>query len=120
MVSFDAEHAAVHYPKDRRFRTWVRPSILMGTAVAALALVLASWIEFAAVGLPPIPAVPQIPPSNFTGPHGFPIWVRYCHFFNFLFLMMLIRSGLSILMAHPRLYFNDHCTRGANGSGLRR
>jgi len=39
--------------------------------------------------------------------------VRYCHFFNFLFLMMLIRSGLSILMAYPRLYFNDHCTPGS-------
>jgi sulfoxide reductase catalytic subunit YedY len=25
---------------------------------------------------------------------------------------MLIRSGLSILMDHPRLYLNDHCTPG--------
>jgi sulfoxide reductase catalytic subunit YedY len=39
--------------------------------------------------------------------------VRYCHFFNFLFVMMLIRSGLSILMDHPRLYFNDGCTPGS-------
>jgi len=41
------------------------------------------------------------------------VWVRYCHFFNFLFVMMLIRSGLSILMDHPRLYFNDGCTPGS-------
>lgn len=27
--------------------------------------------------------------------------------------MLLIRSGLSILMDHPRLYFNDHCTPGS-------
>ena len=53
MVPFDAEHAAVHYPKDCRFRIWVRPSILIGIAVVVLALVLASWIEFAAAGLPP-------------------------------------------------------------------
>ena len=46
-------------------------------------------------------------------PHGFPLWVRYCHFFNFLFVMLLIRSGLSILMDHPRLYFNDDCTPGS-------
>jgi DMSO/TMAO reductase YedYZ molybdopterin-dependent catalytic subunit/thiosulfate reductase cytochrome b subunit len=26
--------------------------------------------------------------------------------------MILARSGLSILMDHPRLYFNDHCTPG--------
>jgi DMSO/TMAO reductase YedYZ molybdopterin-dependent catalytic subunit/thiosulfate reductase cytochrome b subunit len=27
--------------------------------------------------------------------------------------MLLIRSGLSVLMDHPRLYFNDHCTPGS-------
>jgi sulfoxide reductase catalytic subunit YedY len=43
----------------------------------------------------------------------FPLWVRYCHFFNFLFVMMLIRSGLSILADQPRLYFNDNCTPGS-------
>ena len=113
MVHFDAEHAAVHYPKDRRFRIWVRPSILIGIAVVVLTVVLASWIEFAAFGLPPVPAFAQVIPNNFTGPHGFPTWIRYCHFFNFLFVMMMIRSGLSILIAHPRLYFNDHCTPGS-------
>jgi len=33
-------------------------------------------------------------------------------FSNLFFLFMLIRSGLSILMDHPRLYWNDHCTPG--------
>jgi DMSO/TMAO reductase YedYZ molybdopterin-dependent catalytic subunit/thiosulfate reductase cytochrome b subunit len=112
MVRFDAEHAAVHYPKDRRFCIWVRPSILIGIAIVVLALVLASWIEFAAAGLPPV-TVPQIVPDKLTEPQGFPIWLRYCHFFNFFFLMLLIRSGLSILAAHPRLYFNDDCTPGS-------
>jgi len=31
MISFDAEHRAVHYPADRRFRIWILPSILIGT-----------------------------------------------------------------------------------------
>jgi len=31
---------------------------------------------------------------------------------------MLIRSGLSILMDHPRLYFNDGCTPGSEWIGL--
>ena len=75
--------------------------------------VLAAWIEVLLVGLPHIPPVPQIYPNNFAGPHGFPLWVRYCHFFNFLFVTMLIRSGLSILADHPRLYFNNHCTPGS-------
>jgi hypothetical protein len=47
-----------------------------------------------------------------SGPHGFPVWIRWSHFFNLIFLFMLIRSGLSILMDHPRLYLNDDCTPG--------
>jgi len=113
MISFDAAHAAVHYPPDRRFRIWIRLSFLIAAVVLVLVPVLAAWIEFLFFGLPHIPLVPQIYPDNFTGPHGFPLWVRYCHFFNFVFLMMLIRSGLSILVDHPRLYFNDDCTPGS-------
>ena len=113
MVSFDTAHAAVHYPADRRFRLWIRPSILIGIAIAFAAAVLAAWIEFTVLGLPPIPPVPQVNPNGLAGPHGFPVWVRYCHFFNFFFVMLLIRSGLSILMDHPRLYFNDGCTPGS-------
>ena len=98
MIPFDAAHAAVHHPPDRRFRIWVRPSFLITAAGLMLLPVLAAWIELFLVGLPHIPAVPQVYPNNFAGPHGFPLWVRYCHFFNFLFVMMLIRSGLSILV----------------------
>ncbi|MEO8732736.1 MAG: molybdopterin-dependent oxidoreductase, partial [Flavobacteriales bacterium] len=32
------------------------------------------------------------------------------HWINFFFLMLIIRSGLSILFDHPRLYWNDACT----------
>jgi DMSO/TMAO reductase YedYZ molybdopterin-dependent catalytic subunit/thiosulfate reductase cytochrome b subunit len=112
MISFDAAHAAVHYPPDRRFRIWIRPSFLIAAAMLVLLPVLAAWVEYLFVGLPFIPAVLRIDPDNFVGPHGFPVWVRYCHFFNFLFLTKLIRSGLSILVDHPRLYFNNDCTPG--------
>ena len=113
MISFDAEHGAVHYPPDRRFRVWISPSIVLGVCGVIVSLIAAAWVEMAFVGLPHIPPVPQVYPNNFLGPHGFPLWVRYCHFFNFLFVMMLIRSGLSILGDHPRLYFNDDCTPGS-------
>ena len=46
-------------------------------------------------------------------PIDYPLWLRATHFFNFLFLSLLIRSGLEILSAHPRLYWNDHCTPGS-------
>ena len=113
MIALDDAHRAVHYPPDRRFRIWIKPSILIGISLGVAAIVGAAWIEAAVWGLPSVPAVPQIYPNNFAGPHGFPAWVRYCHFFNFLFVMLLIRSGLSILVDHPRLYFNDGCTPGS-------
>ena len=46
-------------------------------------------------------------------PLDYPIWLRAAHFFNFLLLSLLVRSGLEILSAHPRFYWNDHCTPGS-------
>ena len=113
MIAFDAAHAVVHCPRDRRFRIWIRPSVLLITLALLVLPVAAAWIETSIWGLPDITPLPQVDPNNFAGPHGFPLWVRYCHFFNFLFVTMLIRSGLSILVDHPRLYFNNDCTPGS-------
>ena len=44
---------------------------------------------------------------------GFPLWVRVTHWFNVLFLLLLVRSGLAILAAHPKLYWNVHCRPGS-------
>lgn len=112
MISFDAAHKAVHYPPDRRFRIWIRSSFLAGAVIILLLPLVAAWVQAAIFGLPHIPAVPQFNQASASAPHGFPLWIRYAHFFNFLFLMMLIRSGLSILVDHPRLYLNHDCTPG--------
>lgn len=113
MIAFDAAHRAVHYPNDRRFRVWVRPALGVGVALLILALVAAAWVQVAVAGRPFLPAWPQVYPDSFPGPHGFPLWLRLTHFLNFFFVMFLIRSGLSILVDHPRIYFNDHCTPGS-------
>jgi sulfoxide reductase catalytic subunit YedY len=112
MIAFDAAHKAVHYPPDRRFRIWVRPSLVASLLALACVPLLLAWTQAAVSGLPDIRQILPFDESAATGPHGFPVWVRYCHFFNFLFLTMLVRSGLSILMDHPRLYFNNDCTPG--------
>jgi methionine sulfoxide reductase catalytic subunit len=44
---------------------------------------------------------------------GFPLWLRVTHYINFLFLTLLIRSGIQILSDHPRLYWIKHCTPGS-------
>lgn len=38
---------------------------------------------------------------------SFPLWLRLTHFVNLLFIGLLIRSGIQILAAHPRLYWNN-------------
>ena len=50
----------------------------------------------------------------------FPLWLRALHFCNLLFVTLLIRSGLEILSAHPKLYWNDHCTPGSQWLGFGR
>jgi sulfoxide reductase catalytic subunit YedY len=40
---------------------------------------------------------------------GFFHWVGISHYINLLFVGFLMRSGIQILSAHPKLYWNDAC-----------
>jgi methionine sulfoxide reductase catalytic subunit len=82
-------------------------TLLIFLSPLALA-VLAAYFQWGVFGLPTIPPGAQPPP--FGTPQGFPGWLRLAHYVNFLFLTLLIRSGLQVLMDHPRLYWNVHCT----------
>jgi len=42
----------------------------------------------------------------------FPFWLRFAHFINIIFIVLLIRSGIEILSALPKLYWNDHARPG--------
>jgi thiosulfate reductase cytochrome b subunit len=53
-------------------------------------------------------------------PLDFPLWLRGAHSFDFLFLSVSARSGLEILSAHPKLYWNDRCTPGTEWLRLTR
>jgi sulfoxide reductase catalytic subunit YedY len=110
MQAFDEVHRAIHYPPDRRFRVWINPWFIFAFAVVALAPVAIAWGQYLIAGLPTESLLPPINLENPPTPHGFPAWLRLTHFVNFFFLMLLVRSGLSILMDHPRLYWNRHCT----------
>lgn len=103
MSAFDVAHKAAHFPKDRRFRVCLSPRTLIVLIAVALGPVLLSWLQHAFFGLPHIAPSPASAEGTPSGPHGFPFWIRFSHFSNLFFLFMLIRSGLSILMDHPRL-----------------
>ncbi|MCC6847110.1 MAG: molybdopterin-dependent oxidoreductase [Deltaproteobacteria bacterium] len=89
-------------------RAWPR-TLLWMAAPFALATA-AAYAQWAIVGLPPAPSAAI---AHATGqPQGFPAWLRIGHYLNFLLLTLLVRSGVQILMDHPRLYWNVHCTPG--------
>lgn len=49
---------------------------------------------------------------------GFPLWIRITHFFNFLFMTLLVRSGIEIIGAHPLFYWNNSCKPGSEWLNL--
>jgi methionine sulfoxide reductase catalytic subunit len=112
LIPFDAAHRAVHYPDDRRFRIWMSSRALLILLAAIFIPLGLAWAEHALIGLPHLSPSSASAEGMPSGPHGFPFWVRWSHFSNLFFLFMLMRSGLSILMDHPRLYWNDGCTPG--------
>ncbi len=52
--------------------------------------------------------------------HGFPVWIVVTHWVNFILMGFVIRAGIPILAAYPRLYWNDHCIPGAEWIKLTR
>ena len=100
------DQKAVHYPDDRRMFLDIKPYILVIFAVIIVGVIGAAWLQYLLIGLPANPAIPPIKSSD---PTGFPLWVSLSHWVNFFFLVLIIRSGLSILVDHPRLYWNNGC-----------
>lgn len=104
MGAHDPKNDPVHFPEDRRLRIWVRRRFLLIFLILILVPIILAWCQYLLVGLPTNPIAPR--------QLDFPLWLRATHFLNIIFMILLIRSGLSILMDHPRLYWNDHCTPG--------
>ncbi len=90
---------------------WIRRKALVLLLAPVVLPILAACLQRAFFGLPSLPPTP-FELSGAAAPSGFPAWLRVGHFVNFLFLVLLVRSGLQILMDHPRLYGNVHCTPG--------
>jgi DMSO/TMAO reductase YedYZ molybdopterin-dependent catalytic subunit/thiosulfate reductase cytochrome b subunit len=74
--------------------------------------IVAAYIQWVLVGLPLVSAIPDTASTTAVEAVGFPAWLRLAHYVNFFFMILLVRSGLQILMDHPRLYWNVHCTPG--------
>jgi len=108
---FTKEEKAVHYPPDRRAFIAVKPYMMVIFGLIILGFIAAAWIQYLLFGLPADPSL-SISPTKASYPTGFPLWLNLSHWVNFFFLVLIIRSGLSILVDHPRLYWNNGCAPG--------
>lgn len=106
---FTSAEKAVHYPEDRRFFVNIKPYMLLIIGMVLLGSIAIAWIQYLFFGLPPDPSISFSPLAAPNQPSGFPMWINISHWVNFFFLILIIRSGLSILVDHPRLYWNDGC-----------
>jgi methionine sulfoxide reductase catalytic subunit len=106
-------HHDLYFPADRRLRVWFRLSSLALLLSPLALLAMVAWAQYLAFGLPQPPVTMSDHPVASNSPHGFPLWLRLTHYFNLLLMVLLIRSGLSILFDHPRLYWSVHCTPGS-------
>jgi hypothetical protein len=64
MMHFNDTERAVYYPQDRRFRIWIRPTVLLLLIVLALTPLVLAWLQAAFWGLPyiaPSPASASAP-----------------------------------------------------------
>ena len=114
MFVFDEARRRVHVPDDRRMVVILRRQYIIWLVVVAAVPILLAWLQVLVLGIhsasSPVAGITVGAPNGI--PRGFPIWIRWTHYANLFFLFLLIRSGLSILMDHPRLYWNNDCTPG--------
>lgn len=108
-TNFNEAERAIKYPQDRRMFIGVNPYALVIILVFLTATIGLAWIQYMVFGLPPDPSL-TFPVLNTADPKGFPLWLCLSHWINFFFLVLIIRSGLSILADHPRLYWNRGCS----------
>jgi sulfoxide reductase catalytic subunit YedY len=90
----------------------IKCKALLLVIVVPLILFGAAYIQWGVAGLPELSSGPAMTHEVTAQSFDFPAWLRVTHYVNFLFLILLVRSGLQILMDHPRLYWNVHCTPG--------
>lgn len=108
IAHFTEAEKAVHYPADRRAYLGMKPYMKIILLVLFFGLFGPAWLQYLWFGLPANPSSPFAPLQS-GEPSGFPVWISLSHWINFFFLMLIIRSGLSILADHPRLYWNNSC-----------
>jgi DMSO/TMAO reductase YedYZ molybdopterin-dependent catalytic subunit/thiosulfate reductase cytochrome b subunit len=110
---FTKEERAIYYPEDRHVVIAIKPYMLIIFGIVIFGLIAGAWLQYLLIGLPINPSLVSYSTTP-EYPKGFPMWINLSHWVNFFFLVLIIRSGLSILVDHPRLYWNNGCDPETN------
>lgn len=108
--NFTNAEREMHFPEDRRFFVRIKPSMLIVIGFILVGSIAIAWIQYLFFGLPRDPSLAFSSTMAAHEPSGFPVWISISHWVNFFFLVLIIRSGLSILVDHPRLYWRNGCS----------
>ena len=108
-TNFNEAEQAIRFPQDRRMFIGINPYALVIIFALVFFTVGTAWLQYLVFGLPSDPSM-VMPAVTAADPKGFPLWLCLSHWVNFFFLTLIIRSGLSILADHPRLYWDRGCS----------
>ena len=99
------------FGKYRRVRDLLVPTFVVIVIGGIVTILVASWL-YQQSGVQSFMAVyPGVPPNSAVQP-GYSLLVRITHLLVFFYLLFLVRSGINILLDHPRLYGTINCTPG--------
>lgn len=101
-TNFSKEGQKIVSPEDRRRFIGFNPYAAGFIIILLLLTVGLAWLQFIVFGLPADTSI-KLPFLSLSDHRGFPIWVSISHWVNFFLLMLIIRSGLSILADPPPL-----------------
>ena len=99
------------FGKYLRVRDLLFPAFWIVAIGGVIIIVVFSWVYRQPAVQAFMVAYPGVPLHSPVQP-GYSLLVRLTHLFNFFFLIFLVRSGINILLDHPRLYWTVHCTPG--------
>ncbi|MFT4122761.1 MAG: cytochrome b/b6 domain-containing protein [Microbacteriaceae bacterium] len=88
---------------------WVVPAVV---AALGLGVLLARWLREQPAVVDFVADYPGAAPLPEGAPVGFPAWLRWQHFLNAFFLVLLVRSGLALrTKERPRMFWQRDNTR---------
>lgn len=99
------------FGKYRRVRDLFVPAFFVIAIGGIVTILVASWLYQLPAVQSFMAAYPGVPLHSAVRP-GYSLPMRITHLLTFFYLLFLVRSGINILLDHPRLYTTLHCTPG--------